>query len=179
MFATGSGFGDEILDLTFSYTNSLSFLSLLPTGDLGLLAFTLSLSIPGENPLVPLLRSPKSNEPFLIAPLNADESVLLKLLLYGSWFANASLVKLSRAGTIFICSSKLELYFGLIVLPSPPPYFSPDGDLGGVSPFYVGEFGCFCIFVMNKGDGGAISVYPGYPESSSVINFLMRVSVVL
>jgi len=39
------------------------------------------------------------------------------------------------AGAILIYSSKLELYFGLIVLPSEPGYFSPDGDLGGVSPF--------------------------------------------
>jgi hypothetical protein len=35
-----------------------------------------------------------------------------------------------------------------------PPYFSPDGDLGGVNPFYVGDPGCFCIFVMKRGEGG-------------------------
>lgn len=56
----------------------MSLLSLLPTGDLGLLYFALSLSIvAGENPLVPLFKSPKSNEPFFIALLIAELSVLL------------------------------------------------------------------------------------------------------
>ena len=42
-----------------------------------------------------------------------------------------------------------------------PLYFSPEGERGGVKPFYVGEPGYFCIRVMNKGDGGAESAYPG------------------
>ena len=67
-------------------------------------------------------------------------------------------VKLFWAGVTRIASSKLELCFGLIVLPKLPENFSPDGDLGGVSPLEVGEFGAFYILVMNKGDGGAISV---------------------
>jgi len=66
-----------------------------------------------------------------------------------------------------------------MVLPIIPEYFSPDGDLGGVSPFCVGEFGAFCIFVINNGDGGAISAYPDFPVSSSLINLFISVSVVL
>ena len=57
-------------------------------------------------------------------------------------------------------------------------YFSPDGDLGGVSPFYDGEFGCFYIFVIKSGDGGAVSVCPGVPDSISASSFLMSWSVV-
>lgn len=44
---------------------------------------------------------------------------------------------------------------GLIVLPK--LYFSPDGDLGGVRPFYVGLPAFYFIFVINKGLGGAAS----------------------
>ena len=73
--------------------------------------------------------------------------------------------------------SRLSDCFGLIVRPR-LLYFSPDGDLGGVSPFYDGEFGCFCILVMKSGDGGAVSVCPGVPESSSVSSFLISWSVV-
>jgi len=61
---------------------------------------------------------------------------------------------------------------GLNVLPK--PYFSPEGDLGGVSPFYVGEFGYFCILVIKRGDGGAVSVYPGVPDSISCNSFLIN-----
>ena len=68
-------------------------------------------------------------------------------------------------------SSKLELCLGDIVLPK--LYFSPDGDLGGVKPFWVGELGYFCIFVMKRGDGGAIKVGPGYFDSISFNNFLI------
>lgn len=67
-------------------------------------------------------------------------------------------MKLLWAGLICIYSSKLLLCFGLIVLPSIPEYFSPEGDRGGVRPFWVGEFGAFCILVINSGDGGAMSV---------------------
>jgi len=69
---------------------------------------------------------------------------------------------------------------GLNVLPNDPrpEYFSPDGDLGGVSPFCVGEPGYFCTLVINNGDGGAASVGPGFPDSSSVRSFLMSCSVV-
>ena len=63
-------------------------------------------------------------------------------------------------GPTLKCSKRLELCFGDIVRPK--LYFSPDGDLGGVKPFYVGELGYFCIFVINKGEGGAIKVGPGY-----------------
>jgi hypothetical protein len=66
-----------------------------------------------------------------------------------------------------------------MVLPIMPEYFSPDGDLGGVSPFYVGEFGAFCIFVINNGDGGAISACPDFPLSNSFISLFIKVSVVL
>jgi hypothetical protein len=61
---------------------------------------------------------------------------------------------------------------GLIVLPR--LYFSPDGDLGGVSPFYVGELGYFYILVINRGEGGAVKVYPGVPESISVSSFFIN-----
>lgn len=54
-----------------------------------------------------------------------------------------------------------------------PLYFSPEGERGGVKPFYVGEPGYFCILVMNNGDGGADNAYPGCPLSSSVIRRLM------
>lgn len=67
---------------------------------------------------------------------------------------------------------------GLIVLPKDPGYFSPLGDLGGVSPLLVGEPGYFCIFVMNRGDGGAVRVCPGVDDYRSVNSFLIRVSVV-
>ena len=57
-------------------------------------------------------------------------------------------------------------------------YFSPDGDLGGVSPFDVGEPGYFCILVINSGEGGAVSVGPALPDSISVSSFFMSYSVV-
>ena len=59
-----------------------------------------------------------------------------------------------------------------------PLYFSPDGDLGGVKPFYVGDPGYFCIRVMNSGDGGADNAYPGYPVSSSLTSLFISWSVV-
>lgn len=68
------------------------------------------------------------------------------------------LTLLGWAGTLNY-SSKLELRLGLNVRPK--PNFSPEGDLGGVSPFYVGDPGCFCILVINNGDGGAVNVGPG------------------
>ena len=64
------------------------------------------------------------------------------------------------------CSSNLELYLGLKVLPR--PYFSPLGDLGGVRPFYVGDPGNFYILVINSGEGGAVNAAPGYFELISV-----------
>ena len=68
-------------------------------------------------------------------------------------------------------SSKLPLYFGLKVLPR--LYFSPDGDLGGVSPFEVGDPGAFCIFVMKRGEGGAVRVWLGFSDLISVKSLLM------
>lgn len=167
-----------------SRTKSIGFLSVRPTGDRGLVCFALSLSSysgDGLNPVlsVPLLSSPKSSDPFLLPLLSNEVSVLENAELYGSCWLNTSLVKLFWAGWILIYSKRLELCLGLIVRPRPPPNFSPDGDLGGVSPFYVGEFGAFCIFVMNNGDGGAIRAWPDLPDSSSVISLEMRVSVVL
>ena len=50
-------------------------------------------------------------------------------------------------------------YLGLMVLPK--PYFSPEGDLGGVKPFEVGEPGAFYILVMNSGLGCAATGAPG------------------
>ena len=64
---------------------------------------------------------------------------------------------------------------GLIVLPR--EYLSPDGDLGGVKPFYVGDPGAFCTFVMNSGDGVALIVAPDLPDSISLSKLLMSVSV--
>ena len=65
---------------------------------------------------------------------------------------------------------------GLIVLPN--PNFSPEGDLGGVNPFYVGDPGCFYILVIKRGDGGAERVCPACPVSNSVINHYISLSVV-
>jgi len=69
-------------------------------------------------------------------PPNALVSVLLNYELYGSGISlDDSFVKLLLIGCIFIASNRLEEVFGLTVLPNDPWYFSPDGDLGGVSPF--------------------------------------------
>ena len=118
--------------------------------------------------LPPDFNSPKSRLPFLIMLLIADASVLEKFALYGPAVSD---VKSTWLGYTLNYSSKLDDCFGLNVLPR--PYFSPDGDLGGVSPFYVGECGYFCIFVINSGDGGAVSVYPGVPDSISCSNFFI------
>lgn len=73
-------------------------------------------------------------------------------------------------------SMRLIDCFGLMVRPK--PYFSPEGDLGGVSPFWVGEPGYFCIFVMKRGEGGADSAEPGCPDSSSPMSLVINLSVV-
>ena len=72
-------------------------------------------------------------------------------------------------------SNKLLVYFGEIVLPK--PYFSPDGERGGVNPFYVGDPGCFYILVIKSGDGGAERVDPAYPVSNSFISLDISFSV--
>jgi hypothetical protein len=139
-------------------------LSVRPTGDLGELTFVfsfsdfnpgLSMGNPFELVAPPLFKSPKSREPLLIAADIALASVLENYALYGSDTRAASLVKLLFVGWNFMASRRLLLYFGLNVLPNEPrpEYFSPDGDLGGVSPFDVGEPGYFCTLVINNGDG--------------------------
>lgn len=98
---------------------------------------------------------PKSSEPFLSKPDIALASVLANYVLYGSPVEPAflSLGSSSLEGPITSLNWSMRLidYFGLMVLPK--PYFSPEGDLGGVKPFEVGEPGAFCIFVMNSGLG--------------------------
>jgi len=56
---------------------------------------------------------------------------------------------------VSFASSKLAVYFGLIVLPK---NFSPDGDLGGVYP--LGDAWLFSLDI-NMGEGGARRVGPG------------------
>lgn len=109
-----------------------------------------------ENPplsSIPLFNSPKSNEPFfdeisVFAKFGLNRSLYP---LFARWSGATKL--LCCAGTLNY-SSKLDDCFGLIVRPR-PPYFSPEGDLGGVKPFYVGDPGYFYIRVINSGDGGA------------------------
>lgn len=122
---------------------SFGLLSVLPTGDRGDVQRCLSLVTAGDPYpwLPPLFRSPKSSDPLLIMLLIADASVFEKPSLQGSPFVN-SFVKLFYAGPTLNASSKLDDCFGLIVRPK-LPYFSPDGDRGGVSPFCEGELGCF------------------------------------
>ena len=55
----------------------------------------------------------------------------------------------------------------------PKLYLSPDGDLGGVKPFEVGDPGAFCTFVMNNGDGVALIVSPDLPDSISLSKLLI------
>jgi len=42
----------------------------------------------------------------------------------------------------------------------------------------VGDPGCFYILVIKSGDGGAVRAYPAYPDSNSVINLYISLSVV-
>lgn len=60
----------------------------------------------------------------------------------------------------------------------PSEYFSPEGDLGGVNPFCVGEPGFFFICVIKRGDGGAVNVVPGVDDVMSVSSLLISLSVV-
>lgn len=106
----------------------------------------------------PLFKSPKSSEPFF-DEISVFAKFGLKRSLYPLPGPLGAIKLLCCAGTLNY-SSKLEDCFGLIVRPS-PLYFSPEGDLGGVRPFYVGDPGYFCIRVMNKGEGGAERAGPG------------------
>jgi hypothetical protein len=72
-------------------------------------------------------------------------------------------------------SSKLELYFGLIVRPK--LYLSPDGERGGVNPFCVGDPGAFYTFVINNGDGVLLIVLPDLPDYISPSKLLSNLSV--
>ena len=156
------------------------FLSVRPTGDLGdvyppfeslsLPCTELALLpiMPGESPVYPDFRSPKSSEPFFDA-ISVFEKFGLNRSPYPPLERLSGCIKLLCCDGTLNYSSKLYDCFGLIVLPR-PLYFSPLGDLGGVNPFCVGEPGYFCILVINNGDGGADNACPGYPLSSSVIS---------
>ena len=54
---------------------------------------------------------------------------------------------------------------------------SPDGDRGGVKPFYVGDPGAFYTFVMNNGEGVAFIVAPDLPDSISLSKLFINLSV--
>ena len=104
------------------------------------------------------MKSVKFSEP-LLRLVKPDRSVFANYELYGSSFLalpnrafSATVALLSGPSTPLNSSIRLNDCLGLTVRPS--PYFSPDGDLGGVNPFYVGDPGCFCIFVMKRGEGG-------------------------
>lgn len=153
-------FGNSFFTSGFSNYFWGTLLSVRPIGDLGLLIF-----FSGS------LNVSKINPPFFKSPLIAAASVLENCALYGSFEANLlSLVKLLfyELGSLN-CSSKLELYLGLKVFPR--PYFSPLGLLGGVSPFWVGDPGYFCIFVIKSGEGGAVNAMPGCFEFISAKSF--------
>jgi hypothetical protein len=80
-FITSYYFGDIDFFKTYFSCAKFIFLSVRPTGDLGLLYLTFSDSKPGDSPKpleAPLFKSPKSNDPFFNAPLMAEASVLLK-----------------------------------------------------------------------------------------------------
>ena len=129
----------------YFFENMSLFLSVRPTGDLGdvcppfeslsLICTELALLpiIPGDSPVYPDFRSPKSSEPFFDA-ISVFEKFGLNRSLYPPLERFSGCIKLlCRDGTLNY-SSKLYDCFGLIVLPR-PLYFSPLGDLGGVNPF--------------------------------------------
>jgi hypothetical protein len=123
-------FGTSFLTSGFARLVPLLFaeirLSVLPTGDLGLVYFfsgSLKLSTPNSSP------------PFFINPLMLAASVFENYALYGS---DTNLLSVAEEKLLFAtgslnCSSKLELCLGLKVRPR--PYFSPEGERGGVKPF--------------------------------------------
>ena len=150
--------GFKLLELPF-----YARLSVRPTGDRGLLCFASgSLNV-------------SKSRPFFSRTI-ALASVFENYALYGSYANLLSEVKLVFYAGKRNYSNKLELCFGLNVLPR--PYFSPEGDLGGVRPFYVGDPGCFYIFVIKRGDGGAVKATPGCFEWMSVSSFEISYSVV-
>ena len=108
----------------------------------------------------------------------AEASVFENYKLYGSLFtATASFTKLfwEAFGLTLNYSSKLELYFGLIVRPK--LYLSPDGERGGVNPFWVGDPGAFYTFVINKGEGVLLMVLPDLPDYISASKLFNNLSV--
>jgi len=125
---------------------------------------------------LPLLRSPKSIDPLFSALLIAEASVFENYTLYGSLPLD-SFIKLfcDALGCTLNYSSKLELYFGLIVRPK--LYFSPDGDRGGVKPFWVGDPGAFYTFVINNGEGVLLMVAPDLPDYISLSKLFSSLSV--